>query len=96
MATKSHALLYSAGSKITHLCSSPVVCEFKEYGGNNEQPNFRMAVGQVSGDVAIVDVSKAKMVKVFEGSSPDLEIKVIPSFGDIKDIVWATNYEGEY
>lgn len=96
MATKSHALLYTAGSKITHLCSSPVVCEFKEYGGNNEQPNFRMAVGQENGDVAIVDVAKSKMVKVFEGSSPNLEIKVISGFGDIKDIVWATNYEGEY
>lgn len=96
MATKSHALLYTAGARITHLCSSPIVCEFKEYGGNNEQPNYRMAVGQENGDVAIVDVSKSKMVKVFEGAAPDLEIKVLSGFGDIKDIVWATNYEGEY
>lgn len=96
MATKSHALLYTADARITHLCSSPIVCEFKEYGGNNEQPNFRMAVGQENGSVAIVDVSKSKMVKVFEGASPDLEIKVLSGFGDIKDIVWATNYEGEY
>ena len=55
-----------------------------------------MAVGQEDGKIAIVDVDKSKMVKVFEGAAPNLEIKVLSGFGDIKDIVWATNYEGEY
>ena len=96
MATQTYARLYTASSRITHLCNSPIVCEFKEYGGNNEQPNFRMAVGQEDGKIAIVDVDKSKMVKVFEGASPNLEIRVLSGFGDIKDIVWATNYEGEY
>ncbi len=96
MSTKSHALIYTAPSRITHLCSSPIVCEFKEYGGNPETPNWRMAVGQENGTVSIVSVAKADMVKAFEGSAPNLELKRIPDFGTIKDIVWATNYEGEY
>lgn len=96
MKTMSHAHIYTAPSKITHLCSSPIVCEFKEYGGNPETPNWRMAVGQEDGTVSIVSVSKTDMVKAFEGSSPNLELKRISGFGNIKDIVWATNYEGEY
>ena len=96
MKTMSHAQIYTAPSKITHLCPSPVVCEFKEYGGNPETPNWRIAVGQEDGTVSIVSVSKTDMVKAFEGSSPNLELKRISGFGNIKDIVWATNYEGEY
>lgn len=96
MSTKSHALIYTAPSRITHLCSSPVVCEFKEYGGNPETPNWRMAVGQENGTVSIISVSKTDMVKAFEGSSPNLELKRLTDFGTIKDITWATNFEGEY
>ena len=96
MATQSHALAYTADSRITHLCNSPIVCEFKNYGGNSEAVNWRMAVVQEGGNVAILDVATAKMVKVFEGSKPELEIKKLSGFGDVKDIVWATNYEGEY
>jgi len=96
MKTMSHALIYTAPSRITHLCSSPIVCEFKEYGGNPETPNWRMAVGQEDGTVSIISVSKSDMVKAFEGSSPNLELKRLTDFGNIKDITWATNYEGEY
>lgn len=96
MATKSHALAYTADSRITHLCNSPIVCEFKNYGGNSEAVNWRMAVAQDNGVVSIIDVATSKMIKVFEGGAPDLEIKSLSGFGDIKDIVWATNYEGEY
>ena len=96
MSTQSHALIYTATSRITNLCSSPIVCEFKEYGGNPETPNYRMAVGQENGNIAIIDVAKSKLVKILEGAAANLEIKELSGFGNIKDIVWATNYEGEY
>ena len=96
MATHSHALAYTAGSRITHLCNSPIVCEFKNYGGNSEAVNWRMAVVQEGGYVDIIDVATGKIIKVFEGSAPDLGIKKLSGFGDVKDIIWATNYDGEY
>ena len=48
------------------------------------------------GTVSIISVSKTDMVKAFEGSSPNLELKRLTDFGTIKDITWATNFEGEY
>ena len=96
MATKSHVLAYTASSRITHLCGSPIVCEFKDYGGNSEAVNWRMAIVQENGNVDIIDVAADKMVKAFEGKNPDLHLKSLSGFGDVKDIVWATNYEGEY
>lgn len=96
MAAQSHVLAYTTGSRITHLCGSPIVCEFKDYGGNSESVNWRMALVQENGDVDIVDVAVDKMVKAFEGRSPDLHLKSLSGFGDVKDIIWATNYEGEY
>ncbi len=96
MATHTHALAHTATSRITHLSNSPIVCEFKNYGGNSEAVNWRMAVVQEKGQVDIIDVATDKMVKVFEGSVPNLLLKSMDGFGDVKDIVWATNYEGEY
>ena len=96
MATKSHVLAYTAGSRITHLCGSPIVCEFKDYGGNSEAVNWRMALVQENGDVDIIDVATDNMIKAFEGRNPDLHLKSLSGFGDVKDIVWATNFEGEY
>ena len=96
MATRSHVLAYTANSRITHLCGSPIVCEFKDYGGNSESVNWRMALVQENGDVDIIDVAADKMVKAFEGRKPDLHLKSLSGFGDVKDIIWATNYEGEY
>lgn len=96
MAAGTHRLAYSAESTITHICPSPIVCEFSNYGGNSEEPNFRLALAQENGSVSIIDVANAKMVRLFEGTSQNLEIKNIPDFGEIKDIIWATNYQGEY
>jgi hypothetical protein len=36
------------------------------------------------------------MVRLFEGQQPDLLLKSISGFGEIKDIEWVTNYEGEF
>jgi hypothetical protein len=36
------------------------------------------------------------MVRLFEGFAPDLELKTFSGFGDVKGMVWCTNYEGEY
>ena len=66
------------------------------YGGNSEAVNWRMAVVQEGGYVDIIDVATGKIIKVFEGSAPDLGIKKLSGFGDVKDIIWATNYDGEY
>lgn len=96
METQSHVHIYTSESKITHLCNSPIVCEFKDYGGNSESVNWRLAVVQEGGKVAIVDVAIPTMVKAFEGRNPDVEITKLSGFGDVKDIIWATNYEGEY
>ena len=96
METNTHVHIYASESKITHLCNSPIVCEFKDYGGNSESVNWRLAIVQEGGKVAVIDVSIPMMVKAFEGRNPDVEITKLSGFGDVKDIVWATNYEGEY
>ena len=36
------------------------------------------------------------MVRLFEGFAPDLELQTFSGFGDVKGVVWCTNYEGEY
>ena len=96
MDAKSHRLLYEASSKITSICSSPTDCPFSNYGANQSTPNFRLALAQEDGKISIVDVSQSKMVSLFEGFSPKVLIDELSGFGDIKSIVWATNYEGEY
>ncbi|WP_290539992.1 PKD-like family lipoprotein [Alistipes sp.] len=93
---KTHLLAYSAESRITGIYPSPIVCEFYGYGGNSPEPNFRLAVAQELGDIAIVDVSKANMVRLFEGFHPELELKTCSGFGDVKGVVWCTNWKGEY
>lgn len=96
MAAGTHALAYTASSRISKLCTSPIVCEFSKYGSNNAEPNGRLAVALDNGNIEILDVNDTKMVRLFEGMNPSLHIKSLSGFGDIKDIVWATNYEGEY
>ena len=46
MQMRSHMLAYTAGSRITGISGSPVVCEFYGYGGNSTDPNFRLALSQ--------------------------------------------------
>lgn len=87
---------FSASSRITGLCGSPIECSFSEYGGNSPKVNWRMAVAQEDGSVSIIDVDSKKMVRLFEGGSENLEIARLTGFGTIKDMVWATNFEGEY
>lgn len=96
IAAGGHRLAYTASSNITHICPSPIVSEFNNYGGNSEEFNYRIALGQENGSVSIIDVSNAKMVQLFEGLSPSLEIRELNGFGEIRDMVWATNYQGEY
>ena len=91
-----HRLAYTASSAIVSLCPSPIVSEFSNYGGNSESYNYRMALGLEDGSVSILDVSESRMVQLFEGLSPSLELRTISGFGVIKDMVWATNYQGEY
>ena len=96
MEAGTHALAYEASSKITGLSSSPLACPFSEYGANSTAANFRLALTQEGGTVSVLDVEEAKMVRLFEGQQPDLLLKSISGFGDIKDIEWVTNYEGEF
>lgn len=96
MEAKTHKLLYVAPERITDICASPLDCPFSNYGANSTEPNYRLALSQEGGRVSIVDVAKAKMVRLFEGFPVDAEIASLSGFGDIKSIVWATNYEGEY
>lgn len=96
MDAKTHQLLYTASSRITGICQSPVDCPFSNYGANSKAPNFRLAIAQEGGKISIIDVGSTKMVRLFEGFSIDVKIDELSGFGDIKSIVWATNYEGEY
>lgn len=96
MVQKRSTLLYEATSKITHISTSPLDCPFSDYGGNSTEANWKMAVVQEGGNVAVLDVSTQKILKYMEGSKPKIEEKVISGFGNVKDIVWATNYVGEF
>ena len=96
MEAGTHVLAYEATSKITGLSSSSLACPFSAYGANSTAANFRLALTQEGGTVSVLDVAEAKMVKLFEGQKPDLLLKSISGFGDIKDIEWVTNYEGEF
>ena len=96
MDAREHKLLYTASSRITGICPSPVDCPFSNYGANSKIPNFRLALAQEGGKIGIVDVGSSKMVRLFEGFSADVKIDELSGFGDIKSVVWATNYEGEY
>lgn len=96
MDARTHKLLYTASSRITEICSSPLDCPFGNYGGSSKVPNFRLALAQEGGKIGIIDVSSSKMVRLFEGFEANVKIEELSGFGDIKSIVWATNYEGEY
>ena len=96
MQMRNHVLAYTADSRITGISGSPVVCEFYGYGGNSTDPNFRLALSQENGDIAIIDVNTSQMVRLFEGFAPDLKLQTFTGFGNVKGMVWCTNYEGEY
>ena len=96
MRTHSYQLAYKANGRITHISNSPIVCEFSAYGGHSTAPNYRLALVQEDGSVAVIDVSLSKMVQLFEGTSPQLELHTFSGFGHVKGIVWCTNFEGEY
>lgn len=96
MEAGTHVLAYEASSKITGMSSSPLACPFSGYGANSTAANFRLALTQEGGVVSVLDIAESKMVKLFEGQQPDLLLKTMFGFGDIKDIEWVTNYEGEF
>lgn len=93
---RKHVLAYTASDRITHICASPIVCEFEGYAGNSSAPNFRLALAQADGNVAVVDVSKSNLTHLFEGLQPTVEIATFSGFGRVKGMVWCTNYQGEY
>ncbi len=94
--TNTYKLAYTASSPIRKICASPIQCPFKDYGGHSEYPNWRLALGLENGTITVIDVAETKMVSLFEGFQPQLELASFEGFGDIKGIVWCTNYEGEY
>ena len=96
MQMRNHVLAYTADSRITGISGSPIVCEFYGYGGNSTDPNFRLALSQENGNITVIDVNKSQMVRLFEGFSPDLKLQTFTGFGNVKGMVWCTNYEGEY
>ncbi len=89
-------LIYEGTDKIVALSSSPLDCEFSAYGGNSKEPNWRLAVGQQDGNVAILDVKIEKMTNVFDNIPVDLILTTVGGFGQLKDIVWATNFTAEF
>jgi hypothetical protein len=96
MEAGTHALAYEASSKITGMSSSSLACPFSGYGANSTAANFRLALTQEGGIVSVLDIAESMMVKLFEGQSPNLLLKSMYGFGNIKDIEWVTNYEGEF
>jgi len=96
MELNSSKLIYEASAKIVAVASSPLDCEFASYGGNSTVPNWRLAVGQSDGNISILDVKTKTMTDVFDNIPADLVLKTVGGFGDIKDIVWATNYTAEF
>lgn len=96
MELNSSKLIYEAPSKIVTLASSPLDCEFASYGGNSTAPNWRLAVGQSDGNISILDVRTKNMTALFDNIPTDIVLKTVGGFGDIKDIVWATNYTAEF
>ena len=89
-------LIYEASAKIVSLASSPLDCEFASYGGNSTVPNWRLAVGQSDGNISILDVKAKNMTDIFDNYPTNIVLKTVGGFGDIKDIVWATNYTAEF
>lgn len=96
MEAGTHALAYEASTRITGISPSSLACPFSAFGANNPAANFRLALTQEGGTVSILDVAKAKMVRLFEGQTTNLELASLSGFGEIKDIEWVTNYEGEF
>ena len=96
MKSHTHALVYESKKKIIRIAGSPVVSEFSEYGGHSTSANFRQALVQESGEISIIDVSPAALERVFSGIPTKLELRHFEGFGDVKGVVWCTNYQGEY
>lgn len=96
MKLRRHILIYEASDRITGLSCSPIVSEFSEYGGHSTDANFKMAVAQKNGRISIIDIHKSLLDNILNGIISNTHIKSFDGFGNIKDIVWCTNYEGEY
>ena len=96
MKSHTHALVYEAKGRIVKINGSPVVSEFSEYGGHSTSANFRLALAQEGGGISIIDVSPIVMESIFSGILRKAELRYFDGFGDVKGIVWCTNYQGEY
>jgi hypothetical protein len=95
--TLDYKFIYKAKSDITYIHASPVTSVFKDYGGNPEYPDFRLAVCCVNGNIDILNVRESEIVKIYEGDDSGLFLKKFDGFGTIKGMIWATRgFEGEY
>ena len=91
-----HVLVYQSKERITKIAGSPVVSEFSEYGGHSPEANFRLALAQEDGGIAIIDVNPVVLEGLFSGIPKQVELLYEEGFGNVKGIVWCTNYQGEY
>lgn len=98
MDARSYRMIYTASDRITTLSASPLSSPFFEFGqGNDPIANFRLAVADASGQVAVLNVSGSSLVSTFEGKSPEtLVLKKFQGYGSIKGMVWCTNFQGEF
>ncbi len=96
MQMRNHVCGLHSGQPYHRHQRKPIVCEFYGYGGNSTDPNFRLALSQENGNITVIDVNKSQMVRLFEGFAPDLKLQTFSGFGNVKGMVWCTNYEGEY
>ena len=96
MQLRRHTLLYKGTSKINFIGASPITSEFAGYGGHSTEPNYKLAVAQENGEIVIIDVSKNVVENLFEGINRTTVIKTFTNFGNVKGIVWCTNWQGEY
>ena len=92
-----YTLAYETDQPIKDIYASPVVSTFKNYGGNPDYPNWRLALVLEDNTVEVIDVSKANSQQLFLGLKPDLHLATFDGFGEIKGMIWATRgFSGEY
>lgn len=91
------SLAYSGTSPIVSLCASPIENVFADFGGNARYPNFKLAAAHENGEIAILDVSKATLTKVYEGIIKDIAQTKLTGFGKVVDMTWRFGgFNGEY
>lgn len=95
--TNTASLAYTGTTAIVSICASPIENVFADFGGNAKYPNFKLAAAHENGEIAILDVSKATLTKVYEGIVKDIAQTKLSGFGKVVDMTWRFGgFNGEY